>query len=46
MLSEKERVMKKKRLLWIIALAAIAVIALVLALTLPGKRARFRPVIC
>ena len=32
--------MKKKRLLWIVALAAIAVTALVLALTLPGKKER------
>ena len=34
--------MKKKRLLWIVALAAIAVIALVLALTLPGKKSEIQ----
>ena len=42
MLSEKERVMKKKRLLWSVALAAIAVTALVLALTLPGKKSEIQ----
>ena len=34
--------MKKKRLLWIVALAAIAVTALVLALTLPGKKSEIQ----
>ena len=34
--------MKKKRLLWIVALAAISVIALVLALTLPGKKSEIQ----